>query len=97
MLALLTRRRNVTDPSPTVPVVEAKSSQPERPDDLEIRFSTVGGSYVDVAGRTGFMDDHYWWFCYGCKDRSEFPAQGDLRRMREAGNRHANECRAIPL
>ena len=97
MLGLLTRHRNVTDLTPAVPVVEAKASQPDKPDDLEIRFSTVGGSYVDVAGRPGFRGDHYRWFCHGCKDRSEFPAQGDLRRMREAGNRHANECRAIPL
>jgi hypothetical protein len=97
MLALLTRRRNVTNLSPSVPVMEAKPSQPDRPDDLEIRFSTVGGSYVDVAGRTGFRGDHYRWFCHGCKAHSEFPEGSDLRSMRQAGNRHANECRAIPL
>ena len=97
MLALLTRRRNVTDASPAVPVVETKPSQPDRPDDLEIRFSTVGGSFVDVTGHPGWKSDHYRWFCHGCQDRSNFPEQGGLRDMREGGNRHANACRAIPL
>lgn len=94
MLAVLNRRRPSTAPAPAV---EAAPSQPDRPDDLEIRFSTVGGSYVDVAGHTGWQSDHYRWLCHGCKDRSSFPEQSDLNSMRNRGNRHAGECRAIPL
>lgn len=92
MLALLTRRRT----APSTPDT-ASGMQPERPDDLAIRFSTVGGSYVDVTGNPGYREDHYRWSCHGCKAYAQFPEKGSLYDMRVGANTHANECRAIPL
>ncbi|MGA5873913.1 hypothetical protein [Streptomyces cinereoruber] len=71
-------------------------TQPERPRDLQIRYLTVGGSYVDV---TPAANKHLGsrWHCHGCKAVSEFPDTDYLSRIREKANDHAGSCRAIPL
>ncbi|MFI7178953.1 hypothetical protein [Streptomyces spororaveus] len=71
-------------------------AEPERPKDLQIRFITLGGSYVDVTG-PGHSSDKHGWTCRGCQDASDRPEQDYLFRIRRAANDHANLCRAIPL
>ncbi|MFD9285715.1 hypothetical protein ACFWD7_52620 [Streptomyces mirabilis] len=71
-------------------------TEPERPKGLQIRFITVGGSYVDVTG-AGHDSDKHRWDCHGCKDTSRFPEKDYLFSIREKANEHAGLCRAIPL
>ncbi|MEU5958804.1 hypothetical protein [Streptomyces sp. NPDC047525] len=70
-------------------------SEPDRPKDLQIRYSTVGGAYVDVTGGGEHMKNR--WKCHGCKDASRFPEEAYLFDMREKASAHASACRAIPL
>ncbi|MFD4860668.1 hypothetical protein [Streptomyces atratus] len=71
-------------------------TEPDRPKDLQIRFVTVGGSYVDVTG-PGCSSDKHRWDCCGCKDTSRFPEENYLWEIREGANEHAGICCAIPL
>ncbi|MFF3863664.1 hypothetical protein [Streptomyces sp. NPDC002209] len=71
-------------------------AEPERPKDLQIRFVTLGGSYVDVTG-PGHSSDKHSWTCRGCKETSDCPNQDYLFRIRRDANAHAGLCRAIPL
>ncbi|MFZ4302780.1 hypothetical protein ACOZE3_33345 [Streptomyces cinereoruber] len=71
-------------------------TQPERPRDLQIRYLTVGGSYVDVTPAANKRLGSRW-HCHGCKAVSEFPDTDYLSRIREKANDHAGSCRAIPL
>ncbi|MEW2709089.1 hypothetical protein AB0948_29430 [Streptomyces koyangensis] len=70
-------------------------NEPERPKNLQIRFTTIGGAFVDVIG----LGEHRMnrWTCRGCKDSSRFPEEDYLARIREKANDHAAACRAIPL
>ncbi|WP_186784540.1 hypothetical protein [Streptomyces sp. CBG33] len=70
-------------------------NEPERPKNLQIRFTTIGGAFVDVIG----LGEHRMnrWTCHGCKDSSRFPEEDYLFRIREKANDHAAACRAIPL
>ncbi|WP_031522614.1 hypothetical protein [Streptomyces sp. NRRL F-5123] len=70
-------------------------TEPDRPADLQIRFVTVGGSYVDVLGGGEYVKNR--WTCHGCKDSSRLPEQDHLWSIREKANGHASACRAIPL
>jgi|GEM_PF-4613870 hypothetical protein len=70
-------------------------AEPDRPTDLQIRYVTVGGSFVDVVG--GGEHRKNSWKCHGCKDTSRFPEQDHLSSIREKANAHATACRAIPL
>ncbi|QKZ18612.1 hypothetical protein [Streptomyces chartreusis] len=79
----------------TAPVASA-FTEPDRPKGLQIRFITVGGSYVDVIP-SEHGSDKVRWDCHGCKDTSRFPEQDYLFSIREKANEHANLCRAIPL
>lgn len=79
----------------TAPVASA-FTEPERPKGLQIRFITVGGSYVDVIP-SGRGSDKHRWDCLGCKDTSRFPEKDYLSSIREKANEHAGLCRAIPL
>ncbi|MER6129753.1 hypothetical protein ABT173_45805 [Streptomyces sp. NPDC001795] len=71
-------------------------TEPERPKGLQLRFITVGGSYVDVTG-SGRDSGKHRWDCRGCKDTSRFPDEDYLSSIREKANEHAGLCRAIPL
>ncbi|WP_333746247.1 hypothetical protein [Streptomyces sp. IBSBF 2950] len=71
-------------------------NEPERPKGLQLRFITVGGSYVDVTG-SGHDSGKHRWDCLGCKDTSRFPEEDYLSNIREKANDHAGLCRAIPL
>ncbi|MEV7683222.1 hypothetical protein AB0O64_32475 [Streptomyces sp. NPDC088341] len=71
-------------------------TEPARPQGLQIRFITVGGSYVDVVG-PGRHSDKNRWDCHGCMDTSRFPEKDHLSSIREKANEHAAACRAIPL
>ena len=71
-------------------------TEPDRPSDLQIRFVTVGGSYVDVTG-PGRHSDQNRWDCHGCKDSSDRPERDYMFRIRPDANAHAAACRAIPL
>ncbi|MGA5430701.1 hypothetical protein OH717_34415 (plasmid) [Streptomyces albidoflavus] len=70
-------------------------TEPARPENLQIRFVTIGGAFVDVIG----LGEHRMnrWTCHGCKDSSRFPEDDYLFRIRDAANDHAAACRAIPL
>ncbi|MFH9390825.1 hypothetical protein ACIOEY_29135 [Streptomyces albidoflavus] len=70
-------------------------TEPARPENLQIRFVTIGGSFTDVIG----LGEHHQnrWTCHGCKDSSRFPEGDYLFKIREAANAHAAACRAIPL
>ncbi|GGS09180.1 MULTISPECIES: hypothetical protein [Streptomyces] len=71
-------------------------TEPERPKNLQIRFVTIGGSFVDVIGRGEHFKNR--WKCHGCKAASQFPEEEDyLFSIREKANSHAAACRAIPL
>ncbi|TBO58886.1 hypothetical protein EYS09_14995 [Streptomyces kasugaensis] len=70
--------------------------EPARPRDLQIRFITVGGSYVDVTGPSRHSDRSCWHW-HGCGDSSDSPEQDWLFRTRRDANDHAAACRAIPL
>ncbi|MCX4554257.1 hypothetical protein [Streptomyces sp. NBC_01500] len=74
----------------------AASSEPHRPKGLQIRFATIGGSFVDVTG-PGEHSDQNRWDCHGCMDGSRFPEREHLFSIREKANAHAGLCRAIPL
>lgn len=77
-------------------VVRASAfAEPDRPKNLQIRFVTVGGSFVDVLGAGEHSKNH--WKCHGCKDTSQYPEQDYLWSIREKANAHAAACRAIPL
>lgn len=80
----------------TAPTTTLAFTEPERPEDLQIRFITIGGSYVDVTG-PGHASAKHRWDCRGCKDTSRFPEEDSLWRVREKANEHAGFCRAIPL
>jgi hypothetical protein len=71
-------------------------TEPDRPKGLQIRFITVGGSYVDVIGPDDYSDKNRW-DCHGCKDTSRSPGKDYLFSIREKANAHAAACRAIPL
>ncbi|MFE7948235.1 hypothetical protein [Streptomyces sp. NPDC057426] len=71
-------------------------TEPDRPKNLQIRFLTVGGSYVDVTG-PGHESSKHEWRCRGCQDTSQRPEQDYLFRIRRGANEHAGMCRAIPL
>ncbi|MBV1957251.1 hypothetical protein KUG12_23390 [Streptomyces sp. BV333] len=70
-------------------------NEPERPKNLQIRFATIGGSFVDVTGLGENFKNR--WKCHGCKATSQFPEADYLFRIREKANDHAAACRAIPL
>jgi hypothetical protein len=72
----------------------AAFNEPDRPKNLLIRFTTVGGSYVDVTGK---HSDKTRWDCHGCGDSSDRPEDDFLFRIRPDANNHAATCRAIPL
>ncbi|MEU3350000.1 hypothetical protein ABZ723_34535, partial [Streptomyces sp. NPDC006700] len=61
----------------TAPLTSA-FTEPERPKGLQIRFITVGGSYVDVIP-SGRGSDKHRWDCLGCKDTSRFPLMPQAR------------------
>ncbi|MEU9397782.1 hypothetical protein AB0D86_48415 [Streptomyces sp. NPDC048324] len=71
-------------------------TEPERPKNLQIRFVTIGGSFVDVTG-PGEHSERNRWKCHGCKATSQFPEADYLFSIREKANDHAAACRAIPL
>lgn len=71
-------------------------TEPDRPKGLQIRFITVGGSYVDVTGPGEYSKQNRW-DCHGCKDTSQSPREGHLFSIRGKANAHAGLCRAIPL
>ncbi|MGW6877132.1 hypothetical protein ACWGHA_32905 [Streptomyces xanthophaeus] len=71
-------------------------TEPDRPKNLQIRFVTTGGSYVDVTGHGEHFDNNSW-NCLGCGDTSRCPEQDGLWRIRPDANTHATACRAIPL
>lgn len=75
--------------------VRTAFTEPHRPTDLQIRYVTVGGSFVDVVGGGEYVKNR--WKCHGCKDTSRFPEQEALSSIREKANAHAAACRAIPL
>ncbi|WP_411078340.1 hypothetical protein [Streptomyces sp. cmx-10-25] len=83
----------VSAPAPARP---SAFTQPEQPRDLQIRYLTVGGSYVDVTPDADKRLESRW-FCHGCKAASEFPQADYLFKIREKANGHAGSCRAIPL
>ncbi|MFB8044514.1 hypothetical protein ACFC8F_24895 [Streptomyces hydrogenans] len=70
-------------------------AEPARPKGLQLRFLTLGGSYVDVTSINDRVKSR--WYCHGCKDTSDFPAADYLSQMRKKANGHASICRAIPL
>ncbi|RSS85288.1 hypothetical protein EF919_38090 [Streptomyces sp. WAC02707] len=70
-------------------------TEPERPTGLQIRYATIGGSYVDVVSTNKHLKSS--WYCHGCKATSEFPEADYLSRIRPKANDHAGACRAIPL
>ncbi|MFD4833337.1 hypothetical protein ACFWPV_26295 [Streptomyces uncialis] len=70
-------------------------TEPDRPGNLQIRFITIGGSYVDVTGPGKHSKNS--WTCHGCQDTSRFPDEDWLWSIREKANAHAAACRAIPL
>lgn len=72
------------------------SHEPPRPADLRARYTTPGGSWVDVCGPDGKYTGHQW-KCLGCKDGSSFPDCGPLDTMRPAAAKHAANCQAIHL
>ncbi|MER5509345.1 hypothetical protein ABT052_29010 [Streptomyces sp. NPDC002766] len=74
----------------------AAFTEPDRPKNLLIRFSTVGGNYVDVTGPGEHLDKNRW-RCHGCRDTSRMPETDYLFSIREKANEHARLCRAIPL
>ncbi|MFJ6000349.1 hypothetical protein [Streptomyces sp. NPDC092370] len=74
----------------------AAFTEPDRPKNLQIRFITVGGSYVDVTG-PGEHSDKNRWDCHGCGDSSNRPEEDFLFCIRPEANNHAATCRAIPL
>ncbi|WP_330173000.1 hypothetical protein OG875_04975 [Streptomyces sp. NBC_01498] len=66
--------------------------EPKRPKDLDTRFSTTGGSWVDVlAGRTG-SHTAYYWFCRGCKD--DAVSRPDRNQVVGEARGHAASCTA---
>ncbi|GAA4694382.1 hypothetical protein [Streptomyces youssoufiensis] len=69
-------------------------AEPDRPADLQIRYLTLGGAYVDVTGPGG---DHCRWTCHGCKDGPTYAYRDYLHVMRSEAAHHAATCRAIPL
>ncbi|MEJ8653641.1 hypothetical protein WKI65_37755 [Streptomyces sp. MS1.AVA.3] len=79
-----------------MPTDTSAFTEPDRPANLQIRFLTAGGSYVDDTG-PGYSSGKHRWNCHGCKERSNFPEQDHLRRIRSGANEHAGICRAIPL
>ncbi|MFI5945547.1 hypothetical protein ACIBCB_35620 [Streptomyces uncialis] len=70
-------------------------TEPARPAGLQIRFITIGGSFVDVTGSGRHSKAR--WMCHGCKDSSTCPEVDWLWSIREKANAHAGICRAIPL
>ncbi|MGW6705462.1 hypothetical protein ACWGDE_11305 [Streptomyces sp. NPDC054956] len=70
--------------------------EPPRPSNLQIRYLTVGGSYVDVTG-SGSPHDNNRWKCHGCKDGDDIYTHHYFFEARSKANDHANLCRAIPL
>ncbi|MFZ3492300.1 hypothetical protein ACODT5_03500 [Streptomyces sp. 5.8] len=73
-------------------------TEPDRPKDLQIRFATLGGSYVDVTGPgPNYASGVHRWKCHGCADHSALPEEDYLHPIRARANTHAGLCRAIPL
>ncbi|MFC7924501.1 hypothetical protein [Streptomyces cinereoruber] len=70
-------------------------TEPGRPTGLQIRYATIGGSYVDVISTNKRLKSS--WYCHGCKDASEFPEADYLSQICKKANDHAGTCRAIPL
>jgi hypothetical protein len=68
--------------------------EPPRPHDLQVRYSTSGGSHVDVTG-SGREKDTHKWHCHGCREESRIPR--DFEAARGDANDHARYCHAIPL
>ncbi|MFC9623408.1 hypothetical protein ACFTXM_26580 [Streptomyces sp. NPDC056930] len=65
-------------------------SSPAEPADLLIRMHNQVGAAVDVTG-------HYRqarWYCHGCGESSEFPAEDIVSFTRRKANDHAGQCRA---
>lgn len=79
----------------TTDVRTSAFTEPDRPNNLQIRYVTVGGSFVDVTG----LGEHFKnrWKCRGCNDSSDCPEEDYLWNIRETANAHAAACRAIPL
>ncbi|WP_046500014.1 hypothetical protein [Streptomyces odonnellii] len=48
-------------------------TEPERPKNLQIRFVTLSGSFVDVIGLGEHLKNR--WRCHCCKDTSRFPEE----------------------
>lgn len=63
------------------------------PNDVALRFTTVGGALLDVTGSGG---ETYAWHCHGCLLGSDCPAKDYLFRVRQGANEHASICRAMP-
>ncbi|WP_030423475.1 hypothetical protein [Streptomyces sp. NRRL F-5065] len=74
----------------------AAFTEPDRPKNLQIRFITVGGSYVDVTG-PGEHSNKNRWNCHGCGESSQLVEGDFLFCIRPDANSHAAACRAIPL
>ncbi|MFD5786707.1 hypothetical protein ACFWH1_08720 [Streptomyces sp. NPDC127037] len=70
-------------------------TEPDRPKNLQIRFITVGGSFVDVVGFGENFKNR--WKCHGCQASSQFPEADYLSCIRQQANEHAAACRAISL
>lgn len=71
-------------------------TEPDRPKDLQVRFVTLGGSYVTGPGHDYPSGAHHW-SCRGCNETSTRPERDFFFIMRQAANDHAAACRAIPL
>jgi len=65
------------------------------PGGVLMRFTTLGGSHVDVTGSGDHTEDNAW-HCRGCLLDSERPAKDFLFRIRTRANDHASICRAVP-
>lgn len=80
----------------TTAVRASAFTEPYRPSNLQIRYLTLGGAYLDVTG-SGEHAENNRWRCHGCQDHSDFPHAGCLFEMRKKASAHASVCRAIPL
>ncbi|MEU3774228.1 hypothetical protein AB0F11_13670 [Streptomyces sp. NPDC032472] len=80
----------------TTTVRTSAFTEPDRPKNLQIRYVTVGGTYLDVTG-TGSIHKNHRWHCHGCQDGNDIYDQHRLSQARDQANTHANNCRAIPL
>ncbi len=64
------------------------------PNDVSLRYLTLGGAHLDVTG-SGQQQD-YAWHCHGCLQSSDCPDKDYLFRIRDHANEHASICRAMP-